>query len=92
MSRSEKKLIKRMKKRLDTRPNHYFLFTADPRDRVEMSGTMEGDAWLAAGLMLFAEMSDTERRVLHTLMADQMENDPDVVRTVAVQDIYLGGE
>jgi hypothetical protein len=30
--------------------------------------------------------------VLHTLMADQMENDPDVVRTVAVQDIYLGGE
>jgi hypothetical protein len=81
-----------MKKQLGTRPDHYFLFTADRGERVEMSGAMEGDAWVTAGLMLFAEMNDYERRMLHTLMADQMENDPDVVRTVAVQDIYLGGE
>ena len=92
MKRDEKRLLKRLKKQLGTKPDHYFLFTADRRDSVQASGVMEGDALLTAGLMLFAEMDDMERRILHTLMADQMESSSDEVRAVAVRDIYLGGE
>ena len=80
-----------MVKELGRGTSHYFLFTGEPGERLRVSGVMDGDALLAAGLTVFASLSDHERRVMHTLMADQMEEPGDSIMALIESDIYTGG-